>query len=306
VGPPTDAVTFSTKHHIRFGNAAPILSGYPVEDIQLIWNLMQRCQYRKPLEKMVSDNSPFQVSADDKQVIIQGDSYYPPAEGEKIMGVCHELSYFVMQELEQKLGKQYEFALVNGNSPQYFHHESSNHVYIIARQRAHKKRFARSLAREIINITKSGLTDLPKNCLLIDPSFAKLAATDNPHGYRLTSLLRKSLVKKHFHAETQQKVCNFNELGETKIWPLGYLSDLLDLSKVKILDIPPQSLVHWGFSKSQSSSKSDIDFYIHPNPTAKAQHYTRMSELLKSQAPDNPLRRFTNKVRSQLGHQDSI
>ena len=154
-------------------------AGFLEEDIECIRRTLTFADYGKDLEKLKHTEVRYEEGGELLRLI---DFNYPGVKknSKKMVGVCQELSSYLGRALQEELGHHYEFLVVYGNSPEYFHVPRSNHVFIIAfppseipRIQAYFRKFTEQDNHHDKENDTRVRFPLPPNVLLIDPSYPR-------------------------------------------------------------------------------------------------------------------------------------
>lgn len=129
----------------------------------LIADKLRQCRYAKDFERLLAPETNFYLRWTPHDVRLE--NYYLDADGsnERLTGICYELTYYLGQSLKQQLGNQYIFMAADGNCPQFYFEERTNHTFILA--------FPRVLFAQVVQQLQHSLDRIPSNVFVIDPSF---------------------------------------------------------------------------------------------------------------------------------------
>jgi hypothetical protein len=233
------------NNEISFNGKIRIPS-FPIEDIEFIQGLLNRCKYGKA--NLIKTPGNFRIEYDEKFVKLH--NFRIPDEGSDIHGICEELTYKVGKILQEKFGEKYLFYDVKTVHPKY----CFDHHCLIAlnnneesRQKVSKliqnSQAGFKLAQEMIDKIQNGnfnFGDMIKieeqlkklapssedieGSLFIDPSFNKIQK------FSSDGIMEKHLKIAIFDLEEinpskHEPYCFPNIVPEFGI-PLGFVKDL--------------------------------------------------------------------------------
>jgi hypothetical protein len=271
-----------------------------------MWKLMGKYKYRKPLHWMLSKKSAFQVEYDGNKVRYINYNFLPQSTPNKVEGVCHELAMHLHNELTAALGHKYEFALILGNGPEYFFDAGSGHCYLVAfpnRRHEGLKLFAPT--DKVV-----GFKPLPKDCLVIDPSFRVMESTNDTR-YTFKETFRCKTARLTGERDTVHEFIgrpsNYEQshLVFTPTMPLGYLSEL-KIAPEKIADLdgkdPKDVLVSFTLLKHDNVPSEIPSVFLTVQSDARKNNVFvgNTKSLLEGLPAMNPLRRFCQKLQKDI------
>ncbi len=97
-----------------------------------VGELLARCRYVKDLERLLADETGFYSLWNREAVRLENYYLDPVGDTALLMGVCYELAYQVGMLLTQRFKGDYVFLAADGNCPQFYFEETSNHTFILA------------------------------------------------------------------------------------------------------------------------------------------------------------------------------
>lgn len=274
---PVSTYRHSRPPALRFGKDT--IPGFPAETITAIQSVLSQCLYEKNIDALLRPDSGFEAFFIDG--FLQLKHFNPPAPDKPpYKGVCNDLAWTAGKDLKNRLGPDFVVEVASGKCPNYFAGKGARHIFLLI--------WPKSEAAEVRLNLNTEPSRLPKNCLLVDPSFG-LCATDL-NGYIIDRTYPLQAVNpQKAGAQTVLHI----PLGGRENLPLGYISRLLP---EQAQTFGKQALLQMTIRRSLSN-QLEVFPSVKRTPTSATED---LPDLLNHVSPDHPIKRLLNKVQTDI------
>jgi hypothetical protein len=248
--------------------------GFRLKDLQFIEQETAKYKYGKDIERLLDPATGLKVYEYNGAVFLQNYDYV----GSGYRGVCHEVSDDLLAKLQAKFKDRYCFFKVAGNSPRFFNTPGSNHLFILGCTPANKQK--------VLDDIQKCAGKIPKDALLIDPSFNVVDGRTQRQGYLVNKV---SDALHHLNSK-----CNtvYSGMVPYQSIPLGFRSELTGIPDTEDL------LVYLSLKRNlQNELRVSLDWQ------PSNQNFLYNWDNWEKEVPaDSLLARFMQKVKDDLAN----
>jgi len=189
-------VSDKTSNILFRGSYIP--DGFSRSDVEAINKMMapENYRYGRDLQEIMKPENDFYCQINPNGIILYNISFIKPKTKQK-RGECSELAVQAALELNQHFKDKYRFAIVSGTSPEFFNKEYSAHDFVLAWAKKYDNKINQFIGEKIyplalqngIDPSYFALSDIPHECLVIDPSFNYSGSADKGYKFRYHQFL---------------------------------------------------------------------------------------------------------------------